>query len=332
MRRLLLLSIILLTEISLQAQPDAGKGKSPVSWNGYSQLRFTGNFNNINSFSVRRMKLWVQSAPGFNEHWGFKLQTTLSSNQSEKFVLQDVMSFYRQGLLQIKFGQFVPQFGLQWSQPDYTIPVVERANVSNVLIPDGTLGGRDIGIEANYGPAGNKWHIWGGAFNGNGIKEYNLINNGVLLTHKAALNLLNNHLYMGYSFMFRKAGQIHLSRILPDSIVYSGKDFRYNLFASLNLNIIQLQAEYTWADLDGMKADGWYLLAAADLGKSQLVASWDNYNDLIINTENSHTLHLGYNYLLKGDNLKFMIDNGIVDYNRKRKDYFLTLQVQLFFM
>ncbi len=332
MRRLLLLFVILLTGISLRAQPDAGKAKPPLTWNGYSQLRFTGNFNNINSFSVRRMKLWVQSSPGFNEHWGFKVQTTLSSNQSEKFVLQDVMSFYKQGRLQVKFGQFVPQFGLQWSQPDYTIPVVERARVSNVLIPDGTLGGRDIGVEANYGPPGNNWHIWAGAFNGYGTKEYNLNYNGVLLTHKTAVNLFDNHLFTGYSVMFRKAGQIHFSAILPDSVVYTGNDFRYNLFVSMILNIIQLQAEYTWADLGGMKADGWYLMAAADLGKSQLVASWDNYNDLIISTENSHTLHLGYNYKLKGDKLKFMIDNEIVNYNRRSKDYFLTLQVQLFFM
>ena len=60
-----------------------------VEWNGYTQLRFTSNFNDVNSFGMRRMKLWVNSAPGFSEHWGFHIQTTITSLQNEKFLLQD---------------------------------------------------------------------------------------------------------------------------------------------------------------------------------------------------------------------------------------------------
>jgi len=331
-RNLLLLLLILLSGLSLQAQSCLNSQKSPVTLNGYSQVRFSGNFDDKDSFSIRRLKFWVQSSPSLINNWGFKIQTTFSSNQNEKFFLQDVMVHYKKGPIQIKMGQFVPQFSLLRFQPDYNIPVVERADVINVLIPDGTLGGRDLGVEANYGPAGSNWHVWLGAFNGYGIKEYRINNSGLLLTHKTAFNLLSNHLYAGYSIMYRKTDMLQLTGILPDSVQYTGNDYRYNLFALISLKGLQMQAEYIKADLGGKETDGWYLMAWANLGKSQLVASWDNYNDLIMSTENTHTLHVGYNYLAKGDKLKFMIDNRFMEYSNQLRDYFLTLQVQLFFM
>ena len=331
-RKLLFFLLILLYGLSLQAQSGLNSKKSPVTWNGYSQVRFSGNFDDKDSFSIRRLKFWIQSSPTFINNWGFKIQTTFSGNQNEKFNLQDVMVYYKKDPIQIKIGQFVPQFSLLRFQPDYTIPVVERADVINVLIPDGTLGGRDLGVEANFAPAGSKWHMWLGAFNGYGIKDYRINNSGFLLTHKTAFNLFRSHLYAGYSIMYRKTNMLQFAGILPDSVHYTGNDYRYNIFALISLKGLQLQAEYIRADLGGKKSDGWYLMAWANLGKNQLVASWDNYNDLILNTKDTHTLHVGYNYLAKGDKLKFMIDNRFVEYSKQLRDYFLTLQVQLFFM
>ena len=80
--------ILLLFGFWAHAQSDFQK--PPVLWNGYTQLRYTSNFNNVNSFAMRRMKLWVKSTPEFDNHWGYKVQTTITSNQNEKFMLQDV--------------------------------------------------------------------------------------------------------------------------------------------------------------------------------------------------------------------------------------------------
>ncbi len=189
------------------------------------------NFDDVNSFAMRRMKLWVNSTPGFNEHWGFHIQTTITSNQNEKFFLQDVLVYYKQGRFRINMGQFIPQYSLQRFQPDYEIPLTERSAVINALIPNGTLGVRDIGIEGSYTDSDNKFQTWLGIFNGYGIKEYDFNNPGILITHKTALSLFDNHFYTGYSVMYRKAEQLQLSAILADSVLFSGNDFRYNLFA-----------------------------------------------------------------------------------------------------
>lgn len=317
---------ILSTEVLAQEQKNA-----KVEWNGYTQLRFTTNFNDVNSFAMRRMKLWVNSAPGFDEHWGYHIQTTITSNQNEKFFLQDVLAFYKTGQFKINMGQFIPQYSLQRFQPDYEIHLTERANVINALIPNGTLGVRDIGVEANYTNANKTLETWLGLFNGYGIKQYRFDNSGIMLTHKTALHFFNHRFTAGYSFMYRNADNLQLLQVLPDSVAFSGDDVRYNLFAQYHAGNFHIQAEYLWVSLNGQVADGYYALAQYNMGKNQIVASWNKYNDLINTTKDLPQVHLGYNYAIKGDKLKLMLDNGINVDNGTLKDYFMTLQLQLFF-
>ncbi len=211
------------------------------------------------------------------------------------------------------------------------IPLTERAEVINALIPNGTLGVRDIGIETQYSSKNKLLQAWFGVFNGYGIKEYRLNNSGILLTHKTAVNIFNNHFYSGYSVMFRRADQLQLLHIMPDSVIYSGNDFRYNVFAQWHSKMWNIQAEYLQANLDGKIADGWYLLANVNLGKNQLIASWNKYNDVIESTADAPVFHFGYNYLVNGDKLKIMLDNGAQLSSGTLKNYYSTIQLQLFF-
>lgn len=305
--------------------------KPKVAWNGYAQLRFTSNFNDVNSFGMRRMKLWLYATPEFNAHWGYKVQTTITSLQNEKFVLQDVMAFYQANNFKINLGQFVPQYSLQRFQSDYKIPLAERAEVINALIPNGTLGVRDIGVEGNYTSPNKTLETWLGVFNGNGIKEYRFDNSGIMLTHKTALHLFNGHLTTGYSIMYRKADHLQLLKILPDELRFNGNDFRYNLFAKFQIKSFDIQSEYLFANLGSQTADGYYILATLNLDKNQLFASWSQYNDLIESTDHSPIIHLGYNYLLNGDKLKIMFDNGFQIKNGNLENYFAAIQLQLFF-
>jgi len=302
-----------------------------VSWNGYTQLRFSTNFNDVNTFAMRRMKLWVNSAPGFSQHWGFHVQTTISSNQDEKFFLQDVLAFYKQGQFRINMGQFIPQYSLQRFQPDFEIPLTERAGVINALIPNGTLGVRDIGVEAQYSTKEKEVQAWLGAFNGYGIKEYQLNNSGFLLTQKTTFNILNNHFHTGYSVMFRQADQLNIPGVLPDSVSYTGNDFRFNLFAHWHTKRFNIQAEYLQANLDGKMANGWYLLAHINYGENQVVASWNFYNDIIESSDYLSTIHLGYNYLLNEDKLKIILDNTIQIKEGRIMNYIGVIQLQIFF-
>ena len=313
---------------TLQAQE---KPASKADWNGYTQLRFSSDLDTVNTFSLRRMKLWVKSAPGFNEHWGYKIQTTITSNQNEKFLLQDVLAYYKTGRFKLNMGQFVPRYSLQRFQPDFEIPLAERATVINALIPNGTLGVRDIGVEGKYTSQNKNIQTWFGVFNGYGIKEYRFDNSGIMLSHKTAFQFFDKHFKTGYSFMYRQADRLQLKSVLTDSVAFSGDDVRYNLFAQYNAGDFHIQAGYLWASLNRQVADGYYLLAQYNLNKNQIMASWDQYNDLIDATEDLPEFHLGYNYAIKGDKLKIMWDNGWKIKDGKIADYFTTLQLQLFF-
>ena len=303
-----------------------------MDFSGYSQLRFTSDFSDENSFSMRRLKLWINSTPNFDEHWGYKVQTTISSFKDEDFFLQDVLVNYRQKQFKFNIGQFVPHYSLQRFQHDYTIPLMERSSAINALIPNGTLGVRDIGVEAKYMNVNKTFETWLGMFNGYGIKEYRSNNTGIMLTHKTALHLFSKHMTTGYSAMYRKADSLQLKSILPDSVSFSGDDVRFNLFTQYQLGIVQLQIEYLWASLNNKIANGYYILASLNRGKNQWVASWNKYNDLIKSTDNSPIVHLGYNYLVNQDKLKIMLDNEFQINDGDIKNYSFSIQLQLFFI
>ncbi len=65
-----------------------------LKWNGYAQLRASSNFDDNHGFALRRMKVWFKSAPDFSEKWSYKVQTTITSFQQQKFLLQDVKVGY----------------------------------------------------------------------------------------------------------------------------------------------------------------------------------------------------------------------------------------------
>ncbi|NOX84586.1 MAG: hypothetical protein GXO86_01270, partial [Chlorobi bacterium] len=153
-----------------------------VEWHAYTQLRFATNFNSYNNFSVRRLKFWIKSGPEFSKRWSFKAQAIFTSISKEKFFLQDVYIQYNFGKSSIRFGQFIPRYSLQRFQPDYLIPSTERARAVNLLIPDGTLGVRDLGIQYNLTAAKGNLQFNIGLFNGYGIKEYRYNNSGIMAT------------------------------------------------------------------------------------------------------------------------------------------------------
>jgi len=330
MKQFLIILLIGIIHSPLLSQND--KIINNIDFNAYTQLRGTSNFNDYTSFSVRRLKLWVKSKPGFSNHWSFKIQTLFSSFTQEKLMLQDVTIGYKTGLFSFNIGQFVPQFSLQWFQPDFLIPSIERARAVNILVPDGTLGVRDIGVQASFKTKNNLLETHLGVFNGYGIKEYRFKNSGYMISHKSQLNIpiAGNKLKIGYSLQYRLAEELQLKFIFPDSVYYSGNDFRYNLFAMFTSKYIEVQAEYLNADFDGEKAYGYYLLAALNLGKNQVVLSWENYIDIIDETIDKPYYRVGYNYLFNDHKLMLSLDNYFQIVNNQIEKYSMSIQLQIF--
>ncbi len=310
----------------------SNKNVRKVDWNGYVQLRATGNFDDYSSAMVRRLKFWLKSTPGFSKHWSYKVQVLFSSWKQEQLFLQDAKINYKSGLFSMDIGQFVPTYSLQWTQPDYNIPSLERAIVVNTLHPDGTMGVRDIGIQANYTTKNKLIETHLGLFNGYGIKEYHFNNKGYMLSHKTAINMpfIKNLLQTGYSFMYRYAYNIKLKKVLPEDLSYTGKDIRYNIFAKYKSRILEIQAEYLNAGFEGEKAYGYYILSAINVKKSQFVISFEDYKNTYAKSHNPY-YRIGYNYLIKNNKIKLFADNYFQLIDSKLKNYYLSIQLQMFF-
>ncbi len=326
MKRLLTTGVFILLVTVIPAQTQ-GPG---IKFNGYIQAQATTNFQDNTNFFIRRLKMWVKSTPSFSPHWSYKVQVTFTSYTNEKFFLQDVKANYHTKNFSIDFGQFVPQFSLERFQPDYTLPVTERAHVINMLIPDGTLGVRDVGTQLNYHKGPVSIHL--GVFNGYGIKEFHFTNKGVLLTHKTAFDfkVKNDEIKFGYSLMYRYANGLGLPKILPDTVSFTGNDVRYNLFAQYKSTHLWLQTELIDAYLNGQRMYGYYIMGSYRLKKHQLVASYEYYNDLITSTVDKPWLHLGYNYLVKGDRLKISYDNYMMLGGLRPAHYLASIRLQIF--
>jgi len=324
---------ILFLWITFTALGQEKQSVKKIDWNGYAHLRASSNFDDNTTFMLRRLKFWLHSTPELSSHWSYKVQVLFTSWMQEKFFLQDVKIGYKQGLFLVNFGQFVPKYSLQRFQPDYKLAVLERAKVINALIPNGTLGVRDMGAQLNFHTKNNFLETSLGAFNGYGIMEYRFNSKGYLLTHRTALNipLDKNKLQFGYSLQFREAEKLHLKHILPDSVLFTGQDFRYNIFALYKAKHWALQAEYLTANLDGEKAQGFYVLSTINLQKSQFVIGVEQYEDLIAETNDKPYYRVGYNYLINKDKIKLFLDNYFQIIEGSFENYYASLQLQLFF-
>ncbi len=327
----ILFILLILTVFTLPVR--AASTEKQVGVHAYLQFRGTSDLRSEGEFFLRRLKVWVHSTPGFSRHWSFKIQTTFTSLHKEKFFLQDVKLNYRWKRFSLDMGQFVPAFSLQRSQHDYQIAPIERARVVNVLIPDGTLGVRDLGFQLNYGTRKSRFRTQTGVFNGYGIKDYRPHNNGLMIAHRTQwmFSLPSaGKVLLGYSLQYRWAEDLPLYFILPDSVRFTGKDVRTNLFGEWKWHQVDLQAEVIRANLEGQVAYGYYLLCVLSHQRSQWVFSGETYHDLIDNTPDVPMYRLGYNYLLDDNRIRLSLDNRFGIEHHHVSNYRITVQLQFF--
>ncbi len=313
----------------------AGEDNSPekVNWHAYTQLRFATDLKENYNFSVRRLKFWVHSGPGFSKHWSFKAQVVFMSVSKEKFFLQDIYGQYRWGNSSIRFGQFVPRYSLQRFQPDYLLPNMERARAVNLLIPDGTMGVRDIGMQYNYSSFKKKLQFYFGIFNGYGIKDYRYNNAGILITQNLSylIPLRNASLKFSFSLMYRKAENLYLPFLFSDTLNFTGNDFRFNINGMFISKIVDVQAEYLQANQEGAVAKGYYVVSTFKFNeKNHAYFMYDHYTNAYEPELNKPWYITGYNYLFKNTDIMLSLETGFKNtgsdwHNRT------ILQFQIFF-
>lgn len=324
-------TIILITFILIAGSSVRTFAQQKVSWNGYFQYRFSENYSNENDFSVRRAKLWLDGQLPFeSDKWGFKLQSIFFNKQNFKLQLQDAFIDFKSYGFTFVAGQFVPNFSLQRKQPDYKIPLTERADVINALIPASETMARDIGLQVQY--EGKLGGLSTGFFNGNGAnslsekKNYLFVNRGFLHFRNRV-----DHFQIGYSFSYRRDNQLTFSKLLGSSVIYSGDDFRYGFDARLKLPKFEIQTEFLEALLNQKTAWGYYVLSDYSImPKNLVILSVEQLHDLNPSTIDKPWYIAGYSYLLKGFDIKFSVDNRF-QFLKNRINSLTTLQIQYFF-
>jgi hypothetical protein len=310
-----------------------------INWNGYLQYRFSDNYLNQTNFSVRRAKLWVDGLLPIDESsWSYKVQAIFHQQVKFQFLLQDVFVSYKINNFEVTAGRFVPNFSLQRKQPDYVIPLDERADVVNALVPGAETMARDIGVElklenSKTGSFPKGFSISFGFFNGNGA---NIVSNNenFLYANHGSLFLLNNSeskLELGYNLSYRNARNLQFNKIFGNNFSFTGSDFRFGFEGKLNLGDFELQSEYIEAHLGNQKAFGFYALADYIFASKNLITlSVEQLNDLNSSTDDNPWYVIGYSYLLKGNNIKLYLDNKF-QFTSDKNNLLTTLQIQYFF-
>ncbi len=304
-----------------------------VNWNGYLQYRFSNNYLNETNFSVRRAKFWINGLlPEDAGKWDYKLQAIFRQQDKFQFLLQDVLVTYNTNDFEITAGQFVPYFSLQRKQPDYAIPLDERAAVVNSLVPGAETMARDIGIECKLENRKTGFFTLG-FFNGNGANTVQNKKNFLFVNH-VSLFPLNNHetkLEIGYNLSYRNAHNILFNKIFVNNFLFTGNDFRFGFEEKLNAGNFEFQSEYIEAHLGDKKAYGYYAIADYKIGTKNLIAlSVEQLHDLNSFTIDNPWYRVGYAYLIKGNDIKLSLDNKF-QFTPHKTNSLTTLQIQYFF-
>ena len=301
---------------------------------GYIQTRLTTDFENTNDFMIRRAKLWVDgNAPGL-ENVSYKIQMVYRSFKDEAVMLQDAFADIKfNGFGSLRAGRFVPDFMLQRMQPDYEIPVLERALVINGLIHSSKSMARQIGVQFTYQPNFLLIHFSFGVFNANlespGInKDQNL-----LYTSRAQVNLIKNDntlFEVGASGAYRYANSITMNTIYDATQLITGNDYRFGFEFQTIYKSFGFQSEYVQANINKDKAWGYYGLSTLYLiSNLQLTGLIEKYSDQNPETTGNEWYGAGLNYYFT-DKTKLMTDFK-TQISSTKNIYLGEIQFQIFF-
>jgi len=318
--------LFLLASLSY-AQPSEKK----FEWNGYGQFRLYKYGTSSEGSMIRRMKLWVKGNTASLKRFRYKVMGIFTYNQKGYFGLLDAYGDFSFKNGYLRFGQQIPEFSLQRMQPDWKIPVMERAAVINRMIPAAQSAARDLGVQVYWSPAPKIWQFAAGVFNSDGanLKKHNSANFLYSLRTVVKINFSPDYRWsLGGSAMYRKADNYDFSLIFGKDKPYTGDDFRYGFESLLKLNRVEIQAEYIGADFDGQTAYGYYAYVNYNFsGKDQAIVSYERLVDLNKNRSDDPWAIVGYNRLLARHNVKLMINAG----TQFNGNYSLSTQIQLFF-
>ena len=303
-------------------------------WNGYLQTRLASDFDKSTEFTIRRAKLWIYGNIPKADYISYKFQMVYRSFKDESLMFQDAFADIRlKSYGSLRAGRFVPDFMLQRMQPDFEIPVLERADVINNLVHNEKQMARETGVQYTFQRDSMPVHFSLGIFNANVDKPIHSKDNSLLYTSRLAYRIINHYniwLSMGSSAAYRHLDKTTLTSIYKADSAITGDDFRWGLETQLHWNNLELQGEYVQANINKDKANGWYVLAGYTFGqKYQAVALVQKYKALNPAVNNNAWYGLGFNYQITGKT-KLMTDLK-TQKSATKQNYLGEIQLQVFF-
>lgn len=307
-----------------------------------------GNFSDTSKqvhdrFRLRRARLNVTGE--FLERFDYKMegdfQTSdgLTPNTRTEFGATDIFINYNQvPEANLKFGQYKAPFGLEQLTPDTTLYLAERSQVTEALTPE-----RQIGVQVWGQPLARVLEDHKdildysfGMFNGNGRNV--TINDdgnfmyagrvnvtpitGTLWDQPVKWRIGGDGMYSRYAAGTRisptgtllEAADGSLSSFTPAS---PAKSLGWGVDQTLTIGPVDLIAEYLEQKISPQStgfnqfvANGYYVQASYFFPKHcfQLVGRYDSFNPGQKADDDLRSVTGGFNWYIKGDNIKLMFD------------------------
>jgi len=302
----------------LQVQADAGdRGDS----------RFT---TGDDRFYLRRARL--NATGNFLEDFDFKLEmdlfgslsnspTSISSNNVRAQLTDGYINWNKLAYANVKGGQFKTPFGFEQLYSDPRLVTIERS-----LVNDRLTVGRQLGAQINGDVLEKRISYATGLFNGNNVNNSFNDNDKFLYAGRFQGTIWNGRLYSWDTkfsagingFASEDKNLTGQSADFPfTNFTFTGKRRGFGIDTQFQSGPLEIWFEYLrdrfepqdQLPFSRFDADGWYLQGAwLILPKVQAVLKYETFQPVTKTDLSTDTWTLGFNYLFKGDDLKFMVN------------------------
>jgi hypothetical protein len=224
------------------------------SWQSYTQVRYTDSEDKGDYLSLRRLKLFGEGP--ISGRWKYYLQFIYKANNhsltDDCLTVQDASASLDTSKGKLTIGQFKPPFGMERFINSWVMPLVERGQATDRLIPNGSLDhsfARDYGVQwQTKTPPGLT--LTSGLFVGNGANN-SFGGNGPLLVARVAHDKKyqeNRRLHAEIAASWRRDANIDFRAQIPGAPAgyaeLSGHDIHEDLAVAYEWPKNSLRAEY----------------------------------------------------------------------------------------
>jgi len=324
------LAALSLLVLLLCAVPCAA-GKATAQTSTYYQVRLTVPQGQASYLSLRRLKLFAQGRLGEKVTYyvqGIYKLGNRSATDGRPY-LQEARVSCPCCSGKLTLGQFKPPFGLERFTPDYRLETIDRARVTESLVPTGKLNRgktfvRDLGVQWETDPSA-PLRLAVGVFTGYGANS-----RVVRVCPLCAARLLwtaheegERRITLGASFCTRNAPDIDFSRALPGTGAlgydhFCGSDRRWGVQAAADWRKTHLCGEYLCgefrprkAGMRAVRASGYYVQASREVGRRvRLVVKHEMFDPdgAVRNRHDARWTTVGVNWRLSGEGERLQVN------------------------